>query len=232
MRISLIYFRLITLMLVILSCSSPAKNKNSENNNLKTSSSPEQISKTNTNSSDKQNKYALLIGINDYEMVSNLKGCVNDIVLMKSLLINKYGFSQGNILTLINEEATRENIINSFFSHLIDQVKEDDIVVFHYSGHGAQIYNLDTKGKNEVDSLEEILVTYDFEDNPNNEFKGIVDDEINGLIKKLTNITKNVTFIFDACHSADITKSLARTRSIQAKPRVLPSPDSYAINHC
>ncbi|BBM86242.1 caspase family protein [Candidatus Uabimicrobium amorphum] len=61
-----------------------------------------------------ENKYALLIGINQYNdnRIRDLKGCVNDIRAVKNLLTNNFGFSQNahdgvreNIITLLDGEA-------------------------------------------------------------------------------------------------------------------------------
>ncbi|MFS4456347.1 caspase family protein [Maribacter sp. 2304DJ31-5] len=174
-------------------------------------------------------KYALLVGINKYEYATDLKGCENDIILMENLLINKFGFNEKNIKKLLNENAKRDSIIDSFEDHLLDKVKENDVVVFFYSGHGAQIQNLSVESANEIDKLEEILVAHDFEDSPNKPFKGILDDEINGVLLRLSQITDNVTFILDACNSAGASKSLGSVRRIEAKPRHFDNVKKFAV---
>ncbi len=86
-----------------------------------------------------QQKLALLIGINDYEKVSDLDGCVNDVENMKTLLRDKFGFAEENIKILVNEYATRKAILETFQEHLIARAKQGDLVVFHFSGHGSQM---------------------------------------------------------------------------------------------
>lgn len=175
-------------------------------------------------------KLALLVGINEYEMVSDLEGCVNDVELMESLLAKKFGFNKSKISKLTDENATREGIITAFQKHLVSNARPGDIVVFYYSGHGAQVRDLGRVNQEEADQLEEILVPHDFEDKPSLPFKGISDDEINGLLKLVTNITDNVTFIFDACHSAGTTKSLDLIKKIEVRPRILPEPADFAVS--
>ena len=59
---------------------------------------------------------ALLIGVNEYrsKKVSDLKGAVNDVELAKLVLTTSFGFSEKNIETLTNEQATRKGILSAF----------------------------------------------------------------------------------------------------------------------
>jgi hypothetical protein len=86
-----------------------------------------------------QRKIALLVGVNEYPQNENLNGCVTDVELQKELLIARFGFNPKDILTLTNREATREKIETAFVEHLREQVKEDDVVVFHFSGYGSRV---------------------------------------------------------------------------------------------
>src|SRR6266540_1330180 len=84
-------------------------------------------------------KLALLVGINNYkypDKVSSLEGCLNDVRDIRDILISKrYGFRAEDIHVLRNEEATRENILKEFNTHLIAKANPGDVVVFYYSGH-------------------------------------------------------------------------------------------------
>jgi hypothetical protein len=88
-------------------------------------------------------KLALLIGINQYPKKSRdfepLQGCVTDVELQKELLIHRFGFQPQDVLTLTNEQATREAIESAFLSHLVEQAQGDDVVVFHFSGYGCYL---------------------------------------------------------------------------------------------
>jgi Caspase domain len=84
-------------------------------------------------------KLALLVGINRYPQNAHLHGCLTDIELQRELLINRFGFNSNDIITLSDRQATRENIETAFVEHLSEQVKADDVVVFHFSGYGGQI---------------------------------------------------------------------------------------------
>lgn len=84
-------------------------------------------------------KYALLIGIDEYidKLFSKLSGCVNDVQMIKEVLIQRYEFHQQNIVTLINDGATYQSI-QSAFEQLNGKVTPNDYVVVHFSGHGFE----------------------------------------------------------------------------------------------
>ena len=83
-------------------------------------------------------KLAFLVGINEYRDAP-LSGCVTDVEMQRELLVNRFGFLPADILTLTNKQATRENIETAFISHLTNQAKPDDLVLFHFSGYGSRV---------------------------------------------------------------------------------------------
>ncbi|HEY9692623.1 MAG TPA: caspase family protein [Oculatellaceae cyanobacterium] len=90
-------------------------------------------------------KLALLVGINQYlrsgetRNLVPLQGCLTDVELQRELLIHRFGFHKSDILTLTDQQATRENIETAFLEHLSNQAKPDDVVLFHFSGYGSRI---------------------------------------------------------------------------------------------
>ncbi|BAY20700.1 peptidase C14 caspase catalytic subunit p20 [Calothrix sp. NIES-2100] len=84
-------------------------------------------------------KFALLIGINQYSQNPKLSGCLTDVELQKELLMHRFGFPAANILTLTEEQASREFIEAAFLEHLGKQARPGDVVVFHFSGYGTRI---------------------------------------------------------------------------------------------
>ncbi len=91
-------------------------------------------------------KLALLVGIDKYSD-SPLRGCVTDVELQRELLICRFGFAPSDILTLTDAQATRENIETAFVTHLTQQAKPGDAVVFHFSGCGSRVSSIDSPGK-------------------------------------------------------------------------------------
>ena len=60
------------------------------------------------------NSWALIIGIDKYENVRDLNYAVKDAESIQDILVNKFDFPKGNIKLLINEGATKQNIIQAF----------------------------------------------------------------------------------------------------------------------
>ncbi|TAF05205.1 MAG: caspase family protein, partial [Nostocales cyanobacterium] len=101
-------------------------------------------------------KLALLVGINEYSQIPALSGCLTDVELQTELLKNRFGFTNSDILTLTDEQASREFIEAAILDHLGKQAKADDLVIFHFSGYGTRV-----KAGNTEETLENALVTAD-----------------------------------------------------------------------
>jgi len=176
-------------------------------------------------------KFALLVGINTYrypQQVSPLAGCENDAENMQALVTGKFDFKAGDIKILKSAQATHEEIVKAFQDHLIAQAQQDDIVVFHYSGHGSQMK--DVSG-DEIDGLDETLVCHDSRD-PAGKVFDVSDDEINGLLKQLSQKTKNITLIFDSCHSGTVSRDVSGLAREAPKDKRQPpaTPPAYALS--
>lgn len=162
---------------------------------------------------------ALLIGIDDYIAERDLRGCVNDVERFKSVLIGKFGFTETNVATLRNAQATRAGIIAAF-EDLIQRTQGGDVVLVHYSGHGSRVQDVSS---DEDDGWDETIVPHDSRQ------AGIFDlsdDEINALMARLTSKTPNVTIVLDSCHSGSATRGGADVRRIRDDPRRPPPPQS------
>jgi hypothetical protein len=170
-------------------------------------------------------KRALLIGIDAYERIKPLDGCVNDVHLMRDILAGGFGFSLENMTMLVNGEATRDGILTAL-DQFVDSVGDDDLVVIHYAGHGSQM--TDREG-DEPSGLDSTIMPVDSEgwqgDN-----RDITDDEIHLRLQRLGAKTSYTTLIFDCCHSGTITRDSfgAKSRSMPADRRPVhelpPSP--------
>ncbi len=167
------------------------------------------------------NKFALLVGINQYQYQKNLNGAVNDVHNMKSILINRFGFTDDakHIRVLTNEQATRRAILNELQQHLIANANQQSIIVFHYSGHGSRLKDING---DETDGYDETIVPYDSSHVAPNPNQDITDDELNLLLETLSNKSPNVTFIFDSCHSGSAIRGSGLSRTVTADQRVPP----------
>ena len=170
-------------------------------------------------------KLALLVGINEYSApIPPLKGCINDVMLQKELLIYRFGFKPEDIRILTDKQATRQGILTAFEEHLIKQAKPGDVVLFHFSGHGSQVEDRD---HDPPDGLNSTFVPIDSELPPGYPIAGGPVQDIMGhtlflLMSALK--TDNVTVVLDSCHSGGGTRGNLRVRSRDGGSLLQPSP--------
>lgn len=155
-------------------------------------------------------KIALIIAIGNYDSSTGWKtiSSINDINYLKPALINQ-GFMEQNIEILKNEAATKEGILAAI-NRLIQKAGLGDIVVFHFSGHGQQIF--DDGKKDEADGYDEALVPYNAKMRYSGGYTGqnhLRDDELGEKLKELRKKignTGSLLVLLDACHSGTATR--------------------------
>jgi len=157
--------------------------------------------------------YAVLVGINKYTTVVPLNGCINDIKAVEAWLKKSYRKKGAlNIRRLTDEETSvdllpeKNNIIAAF--DLFAAAKDDDICLFYYCGHGANLNAPKEFAYN--GSVLQALVCLDFYgSNPSEPVKGaLTDKELGFLIWKTMKDKPGVSFvaITDCCHSGTMTR--------------------------
>ncbi|MCR9279460.1 MAG: caspase family protein [Pseudomonadaceae bacterium] len=166
-------------------------------------------------------KHALLIGVDRYGLLDDryqLAGCVNDAKLMASVLTARYGFEPDNLIELHDQAATRQAILSAM-STLVERVEQDDIVVFHFSGHGSRRTTANPEKSGGKDST---IMPHDSGRHPEPN-RDIVDDEIHAWLQELAKKTRYITLTFDCCHSGTITRDVfaGAARSVEADTRSL-----------
>ncbi|MGG3470780.1 caspase family protein [Neobacillus pocheonensis] len=144
------------------------------------------------------NSWALVIGINKYKYGGNLSYACNDAIAVATILKETYKFPEENITVLLDEDATKANIMRMFLKLANDKVQIDDRIIIFYAGHGHTMVGR----RGDIG----FLVPHD----------GKADD-LSTFIRwdDLTKNTeliraKHILFIMDACYSG-----LAISRSLQ-----------------
>lgn len=175
--------------------------------------------------------FALLVGINDYAApIPRLNGCLNDIRNVEKYLrghvttgaqtaigvhhtpSNLSITQEGplHLCVLENEEATYSNIINGFREHL-QKAGPDDVVWFHFSGHGMEDFTArEFKASLEPNGKDQNLVCY--AKNPVLEHFLLADKELAILLHEVANDdTKakapHIIVSLDCCHSGSGTRN-------------------------
>ncbi len=158
-------------------------------------------------------KLAVLVGINDYSKgqsseASSLKGCINDVALLKNLLIYRYSFAPENVITLTDAQATRVGILKAIETHLLT-ANSQDTIVFSFSGHGTPLID-----PNEKDAKTTAILPYDHTVTESSKTNFITGTTL--FLLRSTFKTNNVTFILDCCYAGGGIRGDVRIRSVEA----------------
>lgn len=160
-------------------------------------------------------KKALMIGINRYRMAgADLRGCVNDIKNMETVLTELYRFPRKNITRLLDFAATTA-AMKAGISTLISEAKRGDVLFLHFSGHGS---NVPDKNGDEADKRDEILCPTDLDWK-----KPFLDDWLRSAIDRVKSRGASLTVVTDCCHSGSITRAV-QPPDAKVIARFLPSP--------
>lgn len=140
-------------------------------------------------------KKALLIGINYKGSDAELRGCINDITNIRSILVNNCDYQDSNIRILteeVNLKPTRNNI-ETQINWLVSNCMSGDTLLFYYSGHGSSITD---RNNDENDKKDEVLIPLDYESN------GVITDDwlYQNMAAKIPAGVKLFGFT-DCCHS-------------------------------
>jgi hypothetical protein len=142
---------------------------------------------------------ALFVGINYFGQKGELRGCINDVKNISDFLTENYDIDEFLVLTDDQKDPksipTRANILNAF-RWLREGAKAGDSLIFHYSGHGGSVKDLDG---DEEDGMDETLCPVDYQK------AGIIlDDEVHAVLCRGLPRGVRLTSIMDCCHSESI----------------------------
>ena len=141
---------------------------------------------------------ALLIGIDKYAAASPLFHAVSDAKGVAKLLSSRFGFDEENVLVLLDEQATRDQILHAYLGYTEQATAPNDRLVVFFAGHGHTV----PSRRGEVG----FLVPYDGD--PSHLSTLIRWDYLTRSADLIA--AKHVLFLMDACYGG-----LAITRSPQ-----------------
>ena len=166
---------------------------------------------------------ALLVGVNDYKGISDLRGCLNDVTNMRNILKTYLGFSNSEIRVLVEQRANKSNILHRL-RHMVNNAEAGDTLVFHFSGHGSQIRDRD--GDELRDNMDELICPWDM--NWDNGF--ITDDHLGEIFGELPEGVLLEVFL-DCCHSGTGLREIGLGRPAELGPEnptlINPTLDRY-----
>jgi len=143
--------------------------------------------------------YAVIVGVADYQYVSDLSYTDDDAIDMYNTLLSYPNWKPTNIKLLIDSEATKANI-TAAINWMASMIDSDDIGLFFFSGHGT--YSTDIYPYDETDGDDEYICPYD--SLLYSYANDIRDDELDSLMTPI-NGTKIV--ILDTCFSGGFIKT-------------------------
>ncbi|TNE65707.1 MAG: DUF4384 domain-containing protein [Bacteroidetes bacterium] len=162
-------------------------------------------------------KFAFLVAIGDYPQEGGWQkiNATNDLTVIRAAL-EKRGFPPQNIITVTDEAATQQGILDAWEKRFLPLIKAGDVVYFQFSGHGQQVAD---DGNDEPDGYDEAIVPYDspqrFEPGVYEGENLIRDDQLNDLFYKLRSRlgqAGNLMVVLDACHSGTGTRGMTPAR--------------------
>ena len=148
--------------------------------------------------------YALIVGINDYpDPKDRLDGAVPDAGKIADYLTNNFPASQLSIKTLLNSDATYQNFITNFRNHL-GQAGTDDVIWFHYSGHGSRQATAVEMRPYTSGNMDETIVLVDSRPDGHD----LADKELGLLLAEAEKGGAHILVSLDCCHSGSGTRSM------------------------
>lgn len=147
--------------------------------------------------------FALIIGINKYDNLNNLEYAVNDARSIYDILIDKFGYKKENIKLILDDDATKTNIMNAYYEISKEACNDDSVLIF-YAGHGIT-YQAGLKDKgylvpcNGTEQNLNSMISWDSLINDSELFRA-----------------KHIFYIIDACYSG-----LALQRNVNGSKRFL-----------
>ena len=187
-----------------------------------------------TSTSFAQDKMALLVAVGQYPPASRIRpiASITDLKYIKAAL-NKHGFADKNIQTLVNAKATRQGILTSL-SAMARKAKKNDVIVISFGSHGQQIRDQRTVelGKDEDDGYDEALLPYDakgtYSPTGYRGEKHLRDDDLFPILQEIRRkIGKggSLLVLIDACHSGTGTRADDFPAS-RGEPVPFPDPEN------
>jgi hypothetical protein len=143
----------------------------------------------------RKNIWAVVIGINTYLNIRQLKYAVNDAKGFYRYLVRNNHIPPENITLLIDKEATLTRLRSTLGTHLKSKAGKDDMVIVFFAGHGATEKDVMSP---DGDGLEKYLLPYDA-DTKDLYATALPMGEISRIFNRIR--SERLIFIADSCYS-------------------------------
>jgi len=152
--------------------------------------------------------FALLVGINSYLANSPLQGCRNDVTVLADFLrVRARGDEPPDIRLLLDEQATRDEVIAGLREHLT-QAGPGDTALFWFSGHGSWAPVPDGLEHLEPTGTMQTLICHD---SRHAAVPDLYDKELSLLLDEIAAAGCHLVVVADSCHSFGVTRDTIRS---------------------
>lgn len=167
--------------------------------------------------------FPLIVGIDGYQSVRPLYGCINDAHRMKTYIESP--FIQSKVTPtpmrfLTEEKATKAGIVAAFEA-VAKEIGAEDIFFFYFSGHGVrEKTTIPLFTQAEADGAIETLVCFDSKVAAGAGYKDntfLADKELRYLLAQIAAKKARIFTVFDNCHSGDNTRAIVNELNFQDK---------------
>src|SRR3954454_15812845 len=158
----------------------------------------------------------LIIGIDAYQHVRQLKGAVADARDIEKSL-RSMGVS--DVTLLLDGRASRDIILQTI-GDLVQRTSPNDLVVLSIAGHGAQ--EPETIKGSEPDGMQDVFLLPGFAPTPEGSRQRILGGEFNHFIRQFELRGAKILFVADTCHGGGMAREVA-PRAAEMSFRQVPS---------
>jgi len=144
----------------------------------------------------------LIIGIDAYQHVRQLKGAVADARDIEKSL-RSMGVS--DVTMLLDARASRDIILQTI-SDFIERTSPNDLVILSIAGHGAQ--EPETVKGSEPDGFQDVFLLPGFEPTALGSQQRILASEFNHFIRQFELRGAKVLFVADTCHGGGLAREI------------------------
>lgn len=139
--------------------------------------------------------WAVIVGVNNYPNLPQLKYAVNDAEAFHKFLVDSESVEPDNVFRALNDQATLNSLRTVLGTNLKKRARKGDRVIIYFAGHGATEQDVNSP---DGDGLEKYLLPYDAD--PDNLYATALPmREIAHILNRIQ--SDSLIFIADSCYS-------------------------------
>ncbi|XP_062193898.1 metacaspase-9 [Phragmites australis] len=145
----------------------------------------------------KKKMLATLVGCNYAGTPHELRGCINDVLAMRHVLLTRLGFAPADVTVLTDDDRSAAAVlptganVKRALADMVARAEPGDVLFFHYSGHGTLVPPVKPHHR----GRDEAIVPCDFNLITDVDFRQLVDRVPQGA---------SFTMVSDSCHSGGL----------------------------